>query len=183
MKPIGKVSLTVNGVRHEIETDPTRRLLDVLREDLGLTGTKESCGAGECGACSVILDGVPVNSCLVMVGSVDGSSVVTVEGLGSTGQGLGPVQQAFVEKGAVQCGFCTPGMVVTATALLAKEADPSPSVIREKMAGNLCRCTGYAKIVEAVQWAAKLKTGDQGHPGPSMESERDEVSGGGIHER
>ena len=184
MKPMEKVTLTVNGVRREIVTDPTRRLLDVLRDDFGLTGPKESCGAGECGACSVLLDGLPVNSCLVMVGSVDGSSVVTVEGLSDEAGGLGPVQRAFVERGAVQCGFCTPGMVVTATALLENEQDPDDATIKRKMAGNICRCTGYAKIVEAVRWAAKIRR-EEGH-GPQPEDfpsgRADEVTGG-IHER
>ncbi len=183
MKSMEKVTLTVNGVRREIATDPTRRLLDVIRDDLGLTGTKESCGAGECGACTVLLDGLPVNSCLIMVGSVDGASLVTVEGLGSRTEDMNPVQRAFVDKGAVQCGFCTPGMVVTATALLDKIADPDPAMIKTKMAGNLCRCTGYAKIVEAVQWAAHL-TSDSGQDSmPRGKTEGGQATQGGTHER
>lgn len=147
------ITLTVNGHEHQIAVAPRRTLLQVLREDLHLTGTKEGCGVGECGCCTVILDGRPVNSCLVLAVQADGCHVVTIEGLGSRGS-LHPLQEAFVEHGAVQCGFCTPGMILVAKDLLDRIPHPSSVEIREAISGNLCRCTGYQKIVEAIQAVA-----------------------------
>ncbi len=151
-----RIDLQVNGRPVSRDVDPSMRLLDFLREELHLTGTKEGCGEGECGACTVLLDGRPVNSCLLLSPQADGKTVLTVEGL-SRGGTLHPVQQAFVDKGAVQCGFCTPGFILSAVALL--EANPSPNdeEILTALEGNLCRCTGYTKIVEAVRHAAALK--------------------------
>ncbi len=143
------VSLTLNGQRRTFEVPPGRRLLDLLREDAGLIGTKEGCGAGECGACTVLLDGAPVTSCLVLAASADGHEVVTVEGLQSEGR-LHPFQETLVTHGGVQCGFCTPGIAVTGAAILARrEADPSEQA--RLLSGNLCRCTGYTKVMEALQ--------------------------------
>lgn len=143
------VTVTLNGTRRTFEVPPGRRLLDLLRDDAGLTGTKEGCGAGECGACTVLLDGAPVTACLVLAASVDGHEVVTVEGLQSAGR-LHPFQEALVKHGGVQCGFCTPGIAVTGAALLARrEADPSEQA--RLLSGNLCRCTGYTKVIEALQ--------------------------------
>ena len=153
MKPI-QITLTVNNTIHKIESMPNRTLLSVLREDLGLTGTKEGCGVGECGACAVLMDGEPVNSCLVLIGQADGHSITTIEGLAHNGKPH-PLQKSFVEHGAVQCGFCTPGMIIASKALLDKNPEPEKEEIREALAGNICRCTGYTKIVEAVQAAAK----------------------------
>lgn len=140
---------TLNGHSVSFEGSGARRLLDVLREDLGQTGTKEGCGEGECGACSVLIDGEVVDSCLVAVGQVEGSTVITVEGLADGGR-LTALQQAFIEHGAAQCGICTPGMLLAAHALLQRTAGPSADDVREAIAGNLCRCTGYTKIIEAV---------------------------------
>ena len=148
---------TVNGEAVEVEAPGMRRLLDVLREDLAMTGTKEGCGEGECGACTVLLDGDPVDSCLVPVCQVDGAHVATVEGLAETspeGQVLDPLQQAFLEAGGAQCGICTPGMLMAARAYLDAGGGPDEGPIREAIAGNLCRCTGYTKIVEAIAIAA-----------------------------
>ena len=145
--------LTVNGVARSFEAPPLKRLLDVLREDLGLTGTKEGCGEGECGACSVLIDGELVNSCLVAVCQVDGASVLTVEGVASRGE-LAPVQKCFLDRGGAQCGICTPGMIVAAHRFLTTGLPATNENVREAIAGNLCRCTGYAKIVEAIQLAA-----------------------------
>jgi aerobic carbon-monoxide dehydrogenase small subunit len=145
--------LTVNGAAVSLEVPGMRRLLDALREDLGLTGTKEGCGEGECGACSVIVDGQVVDSCLVPVCQVDGASVLTVEGLAPSGQ-LGPLQQAFLEAGGAQCGICTPGMLLAARAYLDAGGGADPDHIREAIAGNLCRCTGYTKIIDAIAIAA-----------------------------
>jgi carbon-monoxide dehydrogenase small subunit len=135
-----------------MEVRPGETLLHVLRERLRLTGTKEGCGKGECGACTVLLDGKPVNSCLVLAFEVDGREVVTIEGLGR-GE-LHPLQRAFVEHGAVQCGFCTPGLILAAKALLDEDPDPDEAAIRRGIAGNLCRCTGYVKVVDAIRAAA-----------------------------
>ncbi len=143
------VRCTVNGRPVALEVSGARRLLDVLREDLRLTGTKEGCGEGECGACSVLIDGQVVDSCLVAVGQVDGCAVVTVEGLEQGGD-LSPLQRAFIERGAAQCGICTPGMLLAAHALLADNPRPSEDEVRVGLAGNLCRCTGYTKIFDAV---------------------------------
>lgn len=144
----------VNGQTVPIRAPAGRRLLDVLRDDLGLVGTKESCGEGECGACTVIVDGEPVVSCILPVGQLaDGTEILTVEGIEKKRIGR-LVQTAFIEVGAVQCGFCIPGMIVSSYALLAKNPKPSTRAIREALAGNLCRCTGYAKIIAAVKLAA-----------------------------
>jgi carbon-monoxide dehydrogenase small subunit len=148
------ISLTVNGSPHELAVAPNRTLVDILRYDLGLTGSKKGCGIGDCGACTVLLDGLPVFSCLVLAVEADGHDVLTIEGV-SDGPNLHPLQQAFVEQGAIQCGFCTPGMVLNALALLNGNSDPSEAEIRRALSGNLCRCTGYQKIVEAVKVAAK----------------------------
>jgi aerobic carbon-monoxide dehydrogenase small subunit len=145
---------TVNGEPAEVEATGTRRLLDVLREDLGLTGTKEGCGEGECGACSVLIDGAVVDACLVPVSQVQRASVSTVEGLADDGR-LGILQQAFLETGGAQCGICTPGMLMAGAAFLASGAEPSDENIRDAIAGNLCRCTGYTKIIDAVALAAE----------------------------
>jgi carbon-monoxide dehydrogenase small subunit len=144
-----KISLTVNGLARDVEAYPLKPLLHVLREDLLLTGTKEGCGEGECGACSVILDGELVNSCLVPVMQAAGASVLTIEGVAIDGN-LNMVQEAFARHGGAQCGICTPGMILASVYLLAQNAHPSMEEIREGLAGNLCRCTGYQKILEAV---------------------------------
>jgi aerobic carbon-monoxide dehydrogenase small subunit len=151
------LSFTVNGRKRRVRVPPMKRLLDVLREDCRLTGTKEGCGEGECGACTVLVDGAPVNSCLVPAAQVEGRRVVTVEGL-AKGPALSLLQRAFVERGGTQCGICTPGILVTSHALLARARGrvPSEDEVRVALAGNLCRCTGYQKIVDAVRAAAKL---------------------------
>lgn len=148
------VSITVNGTVREIQTEPNKTLLTVLREDLGLTGTKDGCGEGECGACTVLLDGEPVNSCLVLCGQADRREVLTIEGLAQSTK-LHPVQTAFVESGAVQCGFCTPGAILAAVALLRHTKSPTDQQIRQALVGNLCRCTGYMKMLDAVRLAAQ----------------------------
>mgnify|MGYP000902572273 FL=1 len=150
------VTLTVNGSLVTLEAPPAARLLDVLRERLGLTGTKEGCGEGECGACTVLLDGVPVNSCLVALGQCAGREVTTVEGLGDAAH-LTPLQEAMVTEGGAQCGICTPGMLLSAEALLRERPRPTEGEIREAIAGNVCRCTGYQRIVNAVTEAAKKR--------------------------
>lgn len=144
-----RLTLTVNGAPHSAEVYPMARLLDVLREDLGLTGTKEGCGEGECGACSIILDGTLVNACLVPAVQAQGSEVRTVEGLGSEAH-LSPLQDAFLRHGGAQCGFCTPGMLVAGTHLLEQDAADDAAEVREGLAGNLCRCTGYNKIIDSL---------------------------------
>lgn len=149
------VRLTVNGDAVAVRVDPEWNLLRLLRDGLGLLGTKEGCGAGECGACTVVLDGRAVNSCLFPAMAAEGASVVTVEGLARPDGTLHPLQRQFVEKGAVQCGFCTPGMLMSAKALLDHVPDPTEHQIKTALAGNLCRCTGYNQIVEAVQAAAE----------------------------
>ena len=146
--------LTVNGTPAEVDVPGMRRLLDVLREDLALTGTKEGCGEGECGACTVLLDGAPVDSCLVPICQVEGSSVATVEGLAPVAKTLDALQTAFLETGGAQCGICTPGMLMAGRAYLDAGGGPDDDAIREAIAGNLCRCTGYTKIVEAIARAA-----------------------------
>ena len=156
--------LTVNGVPSEVEAPGMRRLLDVLREDLGLTGTKEGCGEGECGACSVLLDGAVVDACLVPLCQADGASVETVEGLG-TDDGLNVLQAAFLETGGAQCGICTPGMLIAGEAFLASGAEPTEEAIREAIAGNLCRCTGYTKIIDAIVLAAERRPANGPAPG------------------
>lgn len=148
-----KVDFQLNGTPCSVEAPPLARLLDVLRETLGLTGTKEGCGEGECGSCTVLLDGAPVNACLVAFGQCAGRSVTTVEGLAGSGP-LTPLQRTFVDDGGTQCGFCTPGILVALEALRARDAHPSEAAIREAMAGNICRCTGYQRIVVATRNAA-----------------------------
>lgn len=144
----------LNGLQTVIDVDPDRRVVDILREDLQLTGTKEGCGSGECGACSILVDGESRLSCLMLAAQLEGKRVVTVEGLHAGGK-MHPVQEAFVEHGAVQCGFCTPGMVMATVDLLNRNTEPTRGEIREAISGNLCRCTGYQKIVDAVEAAAK----------------------------
>jgi aerobic carbon-monoxide dehydrogenase small subunit len=145
---------TVNRAPVVVDVPGMRRLLDVLREELGLTGTKEGCGEGECGACTVLLDGAPVDSCLVPVCQVDGASVATVEGLAPAAGRLDDLQTSFLEAGGAQCGICTPGMLMAARAYLDAGGGPDDAAIRDAIAGNLCRCTGYTKIVEAIAQAA-----------------------------
>jgi carbon-monoxide dehydrogenase small subunit len=149
-----EVSFIVNGEERNLLAHPMERLLDVLRDGLGLTGAKEGCGEGECGSCSVLLDGMLVNSCLVPVAQANGASIITIEGI-STHDLLSPLQQAFLECGGAQCGICTPGMILAAVHLLEKKPEPALSDIREGLAGNLCRCTGYMQIFEAVARAAQ----------------------------
>ncbi len=151
------LSFILNGERIELDIEPHLTLLQVLRDRLELTGTKEGCGVGECGACTVLLDGKTVNSCIYPALEAEGKSVTTIEGVAAAGGGLHPIQKAFVEHGAVQCGFCTPGMVLSAKALLDENPKPTDEEIRNGIAGNLCRCTGYLQIVEAVK-AASNKT-------------------------
>jgi aerobic carbon-monoxide dehydrogenase small subunit len=165
--------LIVNGVPTETAAPGMRRLLDVLRDDLGLTGTKEGCGEGECGACTVLVDGEVVDSCLVPLCQVDGRSIETVEGLAAgaglaqSGPTLGLLQRAFLETGGAQCGICTPGMLMAGQAFLATGEAPTDAAIREAIAGNLCRCTGYSKIVEAIALAAAWRAADfSAEPGP-----------------
>jgi len=149
-----KISFILNNEKHTQEVREDMRLLDFLRDEMGLTGTKEGCGEGECGACTVIIDGKAVNSCLVLVPEIDGSEVVTIEGLSRSGE-LDPIQQTFIDEGAVQCGFCTPGMIMSAKALLDRNSAPSDEDIMEAIEGNLCRCTGYYKIIQAIRKAAE----------------------------
>ena len=149
------VSLMVNGTSYALDVDAKDLLLDVIREKLGLTGTKRGCENGECGACTILIEGEPVNSCLILAVSVEGKQILTIEGL-SDGRALHPLQQAFIENAAVQCGFCAPGMLLSAKALLDGNPNPSEHQIREAIAGNLCRCSGYVKIVKAVQQAAAV---------------------------
>ena len=150
-----KIRFTVNGRKVDREVTADSRLLDLLRDDLHLTGTKEGCGEGECGACTVLIGGKAVNSCLVLAPQADGKDILTVEGL-AKGDELHPIQRAFVEKGAVQCGFCTPGFIMSTYALLKENPNPSNEEILTALEGNLCRCTGYTKIIEAVHYAAEL---------------------------
>lgn len=151
------VDYVLNGKRYSERVNPGGRLLDHLRERHGLRSVKEGCGTGECGACTVLLDGKPVCSCLVVMGQVTGREVTTIEGIMANGR-LHPVQQAFIDAGAVQCGFCTPGMILTAIALLREDPEPSEAEVRKAISGNLCRCTGYVKIVKAVILASKAST-------------------------
>ena len=156
MQRMVEITFSVNNESKTLKVYPMERLLDVLREQLRLTGTKEGCGEGECGACSVIIDGQIVNSCLVPVAQIDGAEIKTIEGV-ATGDQLHAVQQAFIECGGAQCGICTPGMVMAALSLLEKNPQPSEADIRNGLAGNLCRCTGYMKIFESVVRAYKKK--------------------------
>lgn len=150
------ITLTINQKKYELAVSPNLSLLDLLREELNLMGAKEGCGIGECGACTVLLDGKPVSSCIMLAVEADGSEIITIEGL-ETEDGLHPIQQAFVDKGAIQCGFCTPGMVLSAKGLLDKNPNPTEQEIRTAISGNLCRCTGYQKIVEAIKSVSESK--------------------------
>lgn len=143
------IQFTLNGHQVDVHAMPMTRLIDVLREHLRMTGTKEGCGEGECGACTILVDGRPVNSCLIPVVQADGATITTVEGIEQDGR-LDPIQDAFVKYGAAQCGICTPGFIVAARALLDRDPHPSRATVREALAGNLCRCTGYQKIIDAV---------------------------------
>jgi carbon-monoxide dehydrogenase small subunit len=143
------IQLTVNGEIYEVYVEPRRRLIDVIRDDIGLTGTKEGCGSGDCGACTVLMDGKPVNSCLILAIDAKEKNILTIEGLSNEGR-LHPIQEAFVKHGAIQCGYCTPGMILSAKALLDENPNPTEEEVREAISGNLCRCTGYVKIVKAI---------------------------------
>lgn len=153
---VHKINLTVNGHLEKAVVPGNMTLMAMLREELALTGTKNGCSAGECGACTVLLDGEPVNSCMVLAVECDGANIRTVEGLADDKQ-LDPIQQAIIGEGGVQCGFCTPGILISARALLDRNPDPSEDEIKEALVGNLCRCTGYLRIIEAVRKAAKLQ--------------------------
>lgn len=148
-----KITFHLNGERVSLDTSPDRRVVDLLREDLGLTGTKECCGSGECGSCTILVDGSSRLSCLMLAAQLEGRTVITVEGL-AAGEELHPIQEAFVLGGAVQCGYCTPGLVMAAADLLKRNPRPTRAEIREGLSGNICRCTGYQKIVDAVEIAA-----------------------------
>ena len=155
-----EIEMIVNGNRHKVEVHPWETLLEILREKLQLTGTKEGCGLGECGACTVIMEGAAVNSCLIPAMEAEGKEVLTVEGLAANGK-LHPIQQAFVAHGGMQCGFCTPGMILSSKNLLDRNPDPSEEEIREGIAGNFCRCTGYTKIIESIKAAAEAMRGGE----------------------
>lgn len=155
-----ELNIAMNGVRYKVFVETHHTLLDLIREEIGLTGTKSACEMGECGACTVLLNGEPVNSCLVLAHEADGGEVLTIEGL-SLGGDLHPIQRAFVEQGAIQCGFCTPGMIMSAKAVLEKNPDPAESEIRLGLQGNLCRCTGYVKVTKAVEAAGALLRKEQ----------------------
>ena len=154
--PKQDVTLVVNGKNYKVMVDPHRTLLEVLRDELHLTGAKYGCGQGECGACTVLADGKPILSCLTLVVAVDGKKITTIEGLAEDGK-LHALQEAFIDCGAIQCGFCTPGVILTAKALLDENPEPTEGAVREYLKGNLCRCTGYAKIVEAVLTASRKR--------------------------
>ncbi|MGB6873904.1 MAG: (2Fe-2S)-binding protein [Dehalococcoidia bacterium] len=149
-----QIKVTVNGILYELSVQPWETLLDVIREHLGLTGTKEGCGLGECGACTIIMDGKTVNSCLVLAVEADNRVITTIEGL-ANGDELHPIQEAFIKCGGLQCGFCTPGMIMSTKALLENNPSPDEEEIRKAITGNFCRCTGYTKIIESVKVAAK----------------------------
>jgi carbon-monoxide dehydrogenase small subunit len=150
-----RITLFVNGEAEQVDVPSNLTLLGLLREELALTGTKNGCSAGECGACTVLMNGEPVNSCMVLAVECDGAEIITVEGLAHDGQ-LDPVQQAIIDSGGVQCGFCTPGIMISARALLDRNPQPSEEEICEALVGNLCRCTGYVRIVESIQEAARM---------------------------
>ncbi|MFH1935591.1 MAG: (2Fe-2S)-binding protein [Pseudomonadota bacterium] len=151
------IEIRVNGEKYDLEVKPNWTLLDVLRYELGLTGAKKGCGSGKCGCCTVLMNGKPIDSCLLLAVQANGAEVVTIEGL-AAGDEPHPLQAAFVEKGAIQCGFCTPGTILTAKALLDTNPDPQEHEIKAAIAGNLCRCTGYTKIIEAVQHCAASRS-------------------------
>ena len=155
-----KISFVLNGKETELDAPGDRRVVDILREDFHLTGTKEGCGAGECGACTILVDGEARLACLMLAAQLESSTIMTIEGL-SAGRGLHPLQEAFIEQGAVQCGFCTPGMILTAVDLLRRKPEPTREEIREGISGNLCRCTGYQKIVDAVEAASAAMKGEK----------------------
>ena len=148
------LTITINGEKRTFETTPDRRLLDIIREDFVLTGTKEGCGSGECGACTVLMNGKPVNACLVWACQAQDAEILTIEGI-TPDEGLHPIQESFVSEGAIQCGFCTPGMIMSTLSLLSENPAPTKEEIRTALSGNLCRCTGYSKIFHAVETAAK----------------------------
>lgn len=170
-----EIELRVNGTSVRVRVQPQDLLVDVLRDQLGLIGTKKGCGTGECGACTVLLDGRPVNACLILALRAQGKEILTIEGLG-TPENLHPLQESFIERGAVQCGFCAPGMLLAAKALLDQNPHPTEPEIRQAIAGNLCRCTGYAKIVQAIEAVADC-TDLTPAPSPTM---RGEHHGGGV---
>jgi aerobic carbon-monoxide dehydrogenase small subunit len=153
-----EITLFVNGERHDLKVDVRKTLLDVLRNDLGLTGTKKGCDVGECGACTVLLDAKPVTSCLILAVDAHGQTIITVEGLSRDGE-LHPLQKAFIREGAIQCGYCTPGMLISGIGLLNENPCPTEREIRTAISGNLCRCTGYVKIVKAIDSCAKASEG------------------------
>lgn len=155
MKVKHNIRLTVNGESYTVAVEPCESLLDVLRDKLGLTGTKKGCNRGDCGACTIIIDGKTVNSCLVLAVEADDKEVLTVEGLANNGQ-LHPIQEAFVQYGAVQCGYCTPGMIMSVKALLDENPNPTEEEVKRAISGNLCRCTGYVKIIDAIKKAAEV---------------------------
>jgi carbon-monoxide dehydrogenase small subunit len=159
-KRMKEIEMIVNGNRHKVEVHPWETLLEILREKLQLTGTKEGCGLGECGACTVIMEGVAVNSCLIPAMEAEGKGILTIEGLAANGK-LHPIQQAFVAHGGMQCGFCTPGMILSSKTLLDQNPDPSEEEIKEGIAGNFCRCTGYTKIIESIKAAAEEMRGGE----------------------
>jgi len=144
-----KIQLTINDELYEVSVEPYKTLIDIIRDDIGLIGTKKGCGTGDCGSCTIILDGKPVNSCLILGVEVDGSNILTIEGL-RKGEELHPIQKAFIEHGAIQCGYCTPGMIISAKALLDNFPNPTEGQVKMALSGNLCRCTGYKKIIEAI---------------------------------
>jgi carbon-monoxide dehydrogenase small subunit len=154
------IHFTLNGQSHELSVQPWKTLLQLIREDLKLTGTKEGCGHGECGSCTVLMEGKTVNSCLVPALEADNKEIITIEGL-SEGETLHPIQESFVSHSGMQCGFCTPGMIMSAKALLDSNPDPSEEEIREGIAGNFCRCTGYTKIIESIGAAAEAMKGEK----------------------
>lgn len=155
------ISFILNGSEIKVTVEDHKRFIDVLRDTLNMTGTKEGCGEGECGACTVLIDGLAVNSCLYPAREAEGKNIITIEGLRTSENRLSSIQQAFVDSGAIQCGFCTPGMILAAKTLLDSNPNPSDADIREALQGNLCRCTGYVQIIEAVKQAAR-KWGDSG---------------------
>jgi carbon-monoxide dehydrogenase small subunit len=156
------VQLEINGENFDLAIAPTTYLSDVIREAVGLTGTKKGCGIGDCGACTVLVDGMPTLSCITLAVACEGKAIMTIEGL-SRGSELHPVQKAFIDKGAVQCGFCTPGMILSSVALLNENPCPTQKEIKTGLAGNLCRCTGYVKIIEAVEHAGELLAREAGN--------------------